>query len=105
MDWVIIITTATAISAAVATIWLAIGTKALAKSTGKLVETTKLQGEHIDSANQRSYSLTSRQIDLQSKSNVYQDTLRYFYDDFLMIQEMAGALGLAFDPKASGNKL
>lgn len=105
MHWANIITTAGAIGAAGATVWLATATKKLATSTSLLVQTTKFQGEHIDAANQRSYSLTSRQIDLQSKSNVYLDTLRYFYDDFLMIQEMAASLGLAFDPKASGNKL
>ena len=105
MHWSNIITTAAALSAAVATVWLATATKKLATGTDSLVQTTKLQGEQSASANQRSYALTLRQIDLQSKSNVYEDTLRYFYDDFLMIQEMASALGLSFTPKAYGNKL
>lgn len=72
------------------------------RAPNSLVEATKAEAELNALANQRSYSLTSRQIDLQSKSNVYVDTLQYFYNDFLVIQEMATALGLPFDPKAYG---
>ena len=100
-----IITTIAVIGSAVATVWLATATKKLASGTDSLVQVTKTQGEQNSAADLRSYSLTLHQINLQSKANVYEDALKYFFDDFNNIQELAQFLSIPFDPKAFGKSL
>lgn len=93
------------VASAFATVVLALITRTLAKSTKALVTATQDEGKLNALANQRSYRLTSHQIDLQSKANVYEDVLTHMYDDFKWIQDKASRIGLSFVPKAYGEKL
>lgn len=100
----LVMAVATTVSA-IATIVLAFVTWKLASATKRLVETTRDEGIQNAEANQRSYQLAFHQIDLHSKTLVYNDTLQYIYDDFLLIQGLATTLSLTFKPTAFGQKL
>lgn len=93
------------IGSAVATVVLALVTYSLAQGTKQLVKATGETGERNAADNTRSYELTRHQVDLQSKADVYEEILTFMYDDFLVIQDMAGTLGIPFVPKAYGRKL